>query len=491
MYGIDCPYCLAPQSFLRSECCEVCHTRVPRKYIEIARTKPPVWIVTYGFAKHGKSALLGSISCLLEQVSTIVPNAYCTYLDDATIQQVAALQRAPSSDEASHGNSVPAGVLAPLLIALHNFPKEKVTQVLAIVDLPGATVEAMASRVADNVTKPPLHAKALAKAGSVWFVVSLYDLQKDHAATGRSINHLFWSYEKTLELMNTPLKKHAVVLAYTKAGLLHTPDAINQIELPETINTYLDSDPLRYLGDRGEPRTQPIDVDQYLSDMKGCADELQRLTHNCVPGGPELIAMVKDKGVELFCTINSALGGSPDPAGVIEVPTRCRRVLDALLWTVHFSERRPPQPHAAVILPGETPRHSIVSELAAAVHSALGKHQMEAATYFMGALEEAFPPGRYAPDAILFPGRAPLVGAILEKLPPDSIAVIVIDDVLPLDIDDFAVHAWDQRLLLLGINKSALSARIQWKFQVHSPSAVDTAVTVFSQQIAQARAAKP
>ena len=140
-------------------------------------------------------------------------------LDEHTRQQIAARRQLTPGAKAQEEAPLRSDVLAPLLIALRNFPHDKDSHVLVVVDLPGAAVETMASSVAANPTTPPLYAKALAKAKPVWFVVSLYDLQKELPATGRSLSHLFWSYHETLGQLNAPTPKRSVLVSVYKSRL--------------------------------------------------------------------------------------------------------------------------------------------------------------------------------------------------------------------------------------------------------------------------------
>ena len=73
------------------------------------------------------------------------------------------------------------------------------------------------------------------------------------------------------------------------------------------------------------------------------------------------------------------------------------------------------------------------------------------------------------------------MGPILDRLPADSIVIILADEVLPLDLDDFFVTAWDSRLLLLGTDKAVMNARASWKAHVLFAEDVDSPVENFLQ----------
>ena len=166
--SIACPYCLTPQAFHTGDTCEAegCGRKVPRQYIEIARQRDPIWLVTYGPSQHGKSTLLGSITFLLENLAQIVPRAFYMCLDDFTTKRVAAMQ------SGQHRAGVPgATVLSdrpePLIIALKNFPTEQESRVVVIFDLAGEVVDVITSQVTDDSSEPPLYARAIAKAQTV------------------------------------------------------------------------------------------------------------------------------------------------------------------------------------------------------------------------------------------------------------------------------------------------------------------------------------
>ena len=68
---------------------------------------------------------------------------------------------------------------------------------------------------------------------------------------------------------------------------------------------------------------------------------------------------------------------------------------------------------------------------------------------------------------------------------------MLVDGALPLDIDDFAVTSWDERLLVLGVGAAVLGGRVRWKYQVQSVHDVELAVREFSPQMEKARARQP
>jgi len=483
---IDCPYCLTPQSFHRGDNCESCGKKVPRQYIEIARTKPPIWIVTFGPTQHGKSTLLGSTTFLMERLSAIVPRSFHTYLDDFTIKRVAEIQRGQHMGDVL-GPTVKNDSPEPLLIALKNFPSAKESQIFVIFDLAGEVVEEITNRVMDDSSEPPLYARAVAKAKTVWFIVSLYDIQRDAKSSGKSINNLFWSYQHTMAQLNVSLKNRDILVIYTKADLLLQQDNINQLEIPSDVYKYFETDPYYDLGNRGAEKPALLDHNDYLTTLERVSDQLQSFTQDEVPGGSAFVAMAEDSETNLYFTIDSAQGSASGTRGELGIQIKRYRVVDPLLWTIMLSSDEDPESAAAIVLPVHGNGQVYSMNLPIALYDALRSHNIHPSTYFMGETKAVFSTGNAPVDVIPPSGRVPLIGTILERLPKDSIAIILVDDLLPIDIDDFAETTWDDRLLLIGTDKIIMNTRIRWKYQAQTVTEVGQSIREFTRQVELSR----
>lgn len=487
MSNLECPYCLTPQTFHRGDKCEAegCGKKVPRQYIELARTKPPIWIVTYGPSQHGKSTLLGSGTFLMERLGIIVPRAFHTYLDEFTSDRIAEIQKGQHKGQGNIGATLLHDTPEPLIIVLKNFPKPKETQLFVIFDLAGEVVDKIVNRVSEDGSRAPVYARAVTKAKTVWFIVSLNDLQKDMIATGTSINRLFFTYTQAMEHLNVPIRDRDILVTYTKADELMSKGAGEEegLTMPPLIEEYLRDDPYSETGNRKADRPPALDVDDYITQLERVSEELRFFTQDEVTGGSAFVAMAEDSEVNLYFTINSAQGGPSEAGGAMGTEIRRFRVLDPILWTITLSQGSSAAAGTALILPTHGSGKSYSMGLPLALHDALRLYNVHATTYFAGEVREAFGMGM-APVEIVPPERRlALIGPILDRLPRESIVVVLSDEALPLDIDDFADTAWDERLLLFGTDIRVMNARIRWKYQVQSTREVEQITRDFLRQV--------
>ena len=480
MRRIDCPYCLTPQTFRRSDICEACNQRVPHQYIEIARAREPIWIVAYGPPKHGKSSLLSSTTFLVEHLGMLAPHAFHTYLDDRTITRIAAAQHRQRTGQGPEPVTTLVDKPEPLLIALRNFPKDNDSQVLVIFDLGGELAVSITQRLMVDRKQLPMYTRALAKAKTVWFIVSLYDIQKDMVETGKSINNLFFGYEQTMGHLGAPLDGHDILVTYTKADKLLSLDTTNLLTLPDLISDYLRDDPYYNLGNPGTTRPPLLDADKYVEEMGRISQELDKFTRYSVPEGQALVSMADGNRVNIRFTMNSALGSDNGAHNTTGTQIRRFRVLDTLLWALQLNNTVRHTASAALILPAQTQKGSSILDLATAVADILHTNNIHADTYHVGETRPAAAADNASGEKQRA-GRVPLVGPILDRLPADCIVIILADEVLPLDLDDFYVTSWDNKLLLLGTDKAVMNARASWKSHVLSSDDVDSPVESFLQ----------
>jgi len=473
-----------PQSFNRGDNCESCGKKVPRQFIDSARVKPPIYIVTYGSSQHGKSTLLGSMSFILERFGMIVQRSFHTYLDPYTTERVAAIQRGQLTGDPNLGATPMNDNPQPLLIALKNFPVPQESQVFVIFDLPGEVTDKITDRVMDDSTPAPLYARAVAKAKTVWFIVSLYDTQREMRLTGKSINNLFFSYQLVMGHFNVPLQDRNILVVYTKADLLMKEDDTNQLRIPDWIYEYLGTDKYYEVGNRGVARPALLDYNHYITELERVSAELQSFTESDVSGGSAFVAMTQDSHAQLYFTIDSAQG-----SGTTGVEIKRIRVIDPLIWSILLSKDDPNGASTtALILPTQVAQDVYAANLPNVLFDRLRARNIHPSTYFMGELRTAFTDSSIPSDINPPVGRVPLIGAILDHLSAGSVAVVLTGNTLPRDVDDFAYTSWDDRLLLIGTDKAVLNTRIRWKFVAQTPEDLEQIVREFLRQLEALRA---
>jgi len=475
---IECPYCLTPQSFSRGEQCEneACGKNVSRLYIESARLREPIFIVTFGVTQHGKSTLLGSMSFLVERIGVIAQGAFHNYLDTHTMQRLAEIQRGQQTGNPGLGATPLTDNPEPLLLMLKNFPTQSETQTLVIFDLAGEVVDRITERIADRSAPPPLYARAIAKARTIWFIVSLYDLQREMVETGRSINALFMAYQQVMMHFNAALRDRNVLTIFTKADLLRENTNDDALVIPQSVSDYLADDRYYDLGNRGASRPPVLDYDRYASDLYRVSDELQSFTEMEVTGGSAFVAMVEDSGAKLHFNIGSAQG-----SGSTGMEIKRYRALDPLIWSILLSQGPGHQSGTTLILATQDANGLYQAGLHTVLLDRLRARNRYPQSYFTGEMRPAFAEGNLPPDPALPIGRMGLIGPILDRQPSGGIAVVLVGDQLPADIDDFAYTSWDDRLVVIGTSQQVLNARVRWKYRAETPSEVEQALRDFFQ----------
>lgn len=473
---IDCPYCLTPQSFSRGEQCEACNKSVPPLYIESARLKEPIFIVTFGASQHGKSTLLGSMSFLVERLGVIARGTFHNYLDTYTRERLAKIQQGQQTGNPGLGATPLTDDPQPLLIMLRNFPAQNETQILVIFDLAGEVVDKVTGRIADRSAPAPLYARAIAKAKTIWFIVSLYDLQRESVETGRSINNLFMIYQQVMMHFNTALRDRSVLTIFTKADLLLKQDEVNQLEMPQGASTHLGSDEYFDLGNRGANRPLALDYDKYISDLYGVSDELRYFTEMEVTGGSAFVAMVEDSGAKLYFNIGSAQG-----SGSTGMQIKRYRALDPLVWSIELNRESKDLKGNTLILPTQGADTIYQSGLHTVLLERLRVRNYYPQSYFTGEIRPAFAESSLPSDPVLPNGRLGLIGPILDRQTVGGLAVVLVGDQLPADIDDFAYTSWDDHLILIGTSQQVQNARVRWKYHAENPQEIEQALRDFFQ----------
>ncbi len=410
----------------------------------------------------------------------LAPHTFHTYLDDSTITRIAAIQHR----QRTGAERIPATPLVdkpePLLIALRNFPKDKDSQVLVIYDLGGELVDTITQRLMVDRKQLPMYTKALGRAKTVWFIVSLYDIQKDMVSTGKSINNLFFGYEQTMEHLGVPLDGHNILVTYTKADKLLSLDTTNLLTLPDPITSTCARIATMTWATSGPHDRHSWTPTRMPKRWNGYPQELHDFTRDYVPEGQALVSMADGNRVGIRFTMNSALGSDSGAHNTTGTQIRRFRVLDTLMWALQLNDTVNHTASAALILPAQTKKGSSIPDLATAAADVLHTNNIHADTYHVGETR----PSSAADGASgekQRAGRVPLLGPILDRLPADSIVIVLADEVLPLDLDDFFVTAWDSRLLLLGTDKAVMNARASWKAHVLSGDDVDASMESFLQ----------
>ncbi len=432
MARVICPFCLKPHDFTASLICPDYKAETPAVYVKEYNRVPPLWLVTIGFSRHGKSCYLNALTRLLEEISRVWSGVYYRPLDQYTFQTIQQIRR--DAQSGAKPIKTPLGeVTRPMLLSVYDLPRAG-SRCLVMYDVPG--------EVYDSLTDLKDYVASIKQVTTTWFLVSLSDLEIGHE--GKNITDLFSVYLSGMERMRADLRGRNLIVVYTKGDKF--------VPREREIRSYLMDDPLRGLlsPDTGEGSTPQVNLAEYLESMRSMSDQLEEYTRQRVKGGAAFINMVKANGMNLVFSVVSALGQDPDAsAQSMELTPVPMRVIDPFLWAITLESASASSvlglaldaaPGSDAVFGSATP-----SRLAEAL-SGFG----ELTTYYLGQAKPAGLPGQEPPSVPPRTARPRLVGPILERATPGTRVLIVTTGPV-LDLADFRKSEWRDRLLLVSL----------------------------------------
>jgi hypothetical protein len=427
-----CPYCGTRQAFTGAQptCSNTtCGKTIPRKYLDNTRKRPPVWLVTVGNSRHGKTTYVDALALIMENLGKISKGTFSSYLDNDTLNKFREIRR--EAQEGILPDSTPVTRPSPMLITLPNFMGNP-NNTLVMYD--------MAGEIFDDPEKVTHYADAIRHAETIWFLISIEDVRLDR--DGRSIQELVQIYVDGMNSLGVDPKGRNIIVVYTKA------DQIGN-KLPQLVSDYLINDPYASLADMtmNDARGNQFDEYRYRQELEQVSDELAEYTFAQVPGGAALINMIEYYQMNLkFCAVSAFPGGgnSGEPSGT---KTLRLRVVDPLVWGLSLQgESLPAESEVALILDAATGYDPLYqNEVAQHFYDALRALNLNVKTYFTGRHEEMQRPDKP-------PKRTSLrtVGPILDKLGPTSYALVVTLGPI-LDLNDFQYSSWEHRLQIVSM----------------------------------------
>lgn len=427
MPRVICPFCLQPHEtgVLPRFTCPRHGEVLPGAYIEQYERVPPLWLVTVGFPGHGKTTYLAALTLTLEHISNLWPKSYCRSLDQYTMEARRGWMRAARLGEQQGATA--RSTLRPLLINVADLP-ERGNRCLVMYDVAG--------EVYDRLDDLEAHVAAIRHVSTTWFFVSLDDLDRqDH-----TLSELFTVYLAGLENLHADLEGRNLIVVYTKGDRLHAP----------AIRKYLQDDPLQALTlPDGGASLGRGGLAGYYAEMDAMSALLREHTLRHVPGGKAFINMVEGHRMRLAFSVTSALGGDPDPSTSLREDARRFRILDPFLWAVRLEGPLATR-QLSLVLDASPGAEGIYSE--ALLGELWGQLNTvgDVATYSLGARRPLAPPGQSPPLVAPAMARPRLAGPILEQLPADSRALVLTAGPV-LDLDDYLLPEWEDRLLIAGL----------------------------------------
>jgi len=456
MSRIACPYCCTIQTFPEGYVCKNCETEVPEKYIQFARNSPPVYLAVVGMTAHGKTTYLHSLTHTMDNLGKIAKGSYLDALDDETLHELRRIRGQISTRTATESTRPrPKGVYLqkPMVFSLKGFMTQD-RHPLVIYDLAG---ESFSDRA-----EIQQYAEPLKLAYTIWFVVSLYDLEKNNNEYG-TIADLFNIYVTGMERVGASLQGRNLHVIYTKGDKL-----VNRLDTE--LLEYLRDDPYTNLATTkaGDLRNKQFDQDDYTYQLEQMSGWLQEFTMDEVPGGLQFINMVEDNGMGLLFSLNTAIGRDHLPNNQM-IDYESYRVLDALIWSLREVKAIEPQKAStgtnrrvdasgkreiALILDtsGFSANAKIYQlELPGLFFSALSDYG-EVKSFYMGTLQPFTREGMEPTNTPPLQTSHPLIGPILDSLSEDS-CILVITCQSIWDLMDFHETAWHTRLGIITFDQ--------------------------------------
>ena len=431
MARVICPFCLKPH-YIRSstfECPE--HGEiVPPAYVKNYRETPPLWLVTIGFSRHGKTTYLAALTLMLENVDQVWNNVYYRHLDQYTRKTIRMWRREAIEGEMPKA-SVKEEAPRPILFSMHNIPQAG-SRCLVMYDIAGEVYDSL-DEVGEYVT-------SIKEVKTTWFLVSLPDLSKDPQR--RTIHELFTSYLSGMESLKADLDGRNVIVIYTKGDAMRFPAEY------AALKDYMRRDPLCSLTRRDANPPDEFSLEAYMTEMEEVSDQLREYTRREVSGGNAFISMAEANGINLKFCVTSALGeGADEQSNRLRVDALRYRVLDPFLWSVSLDSPGDSR-SLGLILDSSSQSRSVYDEaLLPMVWDELSNYGA-VATYHMGQTAPASQPGQQPPRAPTHTSRPRLIGPILEKASPGA-RFMVIGTGPILDLEDFYDTPWRDCILLV------------------------------------------
>lgn len=405
--------------------------RIPLDYINDYQRKPPLWLMTLGFSKHGKTTFLSTLTMMLERLGDFMPGMWYWTLDSYTYDAVEAMRREMREGRQAEKTTLETK-LRPLLFQVNDMPGIP-SRCLVLYDAAGEAFDTF-----DGIEQRAANMKQV---NTAWFLVSLPDL----VAGTRRMADLFMVYLTGLRKLQVDFRGWNLIVVYTKA---------DKHQFTGEIDEYIDSDPLLAHIESAESSGRvkfDLSLESYVKEMRGMSAALERYTAEQVDGGKAFISAVRSNNMNLVFAVTSALGEDPPENGKLLQSPRPHRVIDPLLWALQLETLRV-RPAFSLVVDAAGEATSIYEQgLVEQVWRVLSD-QGEVTTYFLGqssptASAEQAPP-RAMPEHSYPRLAGPILDAALES--PSTVVVLLTTGRIG-DLDDFSTSPVKDRTLLIKV----------------------------------------
>lgn len=450
----DCPFCLGKHDYEKSRICPNVKSgivpsqneEIPELYITQHDQVPPLWLLTVGFSRHGKTCYTAALTLMLESLYRVWPDSTWFPLDDYTRGVIRDTRRQAIEgivpDHTKH--------LRPVFINMYDIPHFD-DKCLVIYDPPGEIYEDN-KNVGNEYSLQPLK-----RVKNIWFLVSLQALEDDHEKT---INDLLNYYINGMQRLKLPLAGRNLIVVYTMADKI-----LNQLSyaFPAEIQDYIVNDPFQNITNRNQsaPDIADVSISDYIDHMTVISEMLEKYTVEKVPGGGAFVKLARRSGMGLYFSINSALGSDPVDGKMQQDATRYR-VLDPFLWALYLNKGPGKQLSIKLVIDGSSESDIAYQKLGVIDLFNDLSEAGNVTTYLLGQARHVSVENQPPPTKKPTISRTRLIGPILENAKDDSVWVVLTTGRIE-DLMDFAKPEWHSRLLLVNIGDEEFQ---EWPNQV-------------------------
>ncbi len=314
--------------------CAVCSRVIPGFYIDyyVSKEALPVFIQVFGKTAHGKTMWLNSLRLSLMRMSTLWSGFFyqsLTQLDQDTekaleTDRVRGLAPGSTQRRTRDQNEV-------FIMLLKHIPLWK-SRMLVIMDHPGEYFETF---------KIPVKEIPYLKEASITTImmISLFDLLNEGQRVNNLLNNYVQAMRNEIKIdLKKPPQRH-LVIALTKADKI--------AGLPPTLKNYLEDDDVWQMANGDKEIVAPLDdqyMEEYVERMERVSKEIARWISSDpknMPGGADMLGMIKEFKLDVRFTLMSATGRDLDPDGSSSgFNIAPRRVLDTFLWALEFQSQK-------------------------------------------------------------------------------------------------------------------------------------------------------
>lgn len=443
MPRIICPFCSNIHDFTLSNinhCPNNPNEIIPDTYIEEYNEVPPLWLVTVGFPKHGKTTFISVLTIVLEKIDKIWPTYY-NALDGYTIQEIRRMRtqiKEAKTFNPTKFDGTGKKSLRPLLLSIYDLPENK-SRCLVMYDLAG--------QVYENQDDTQNYTDILRRVNTVWFLVSLDNLKTNKEV--KTITDLFTTYENSMKAKGIGLKGRNLIVVYTKA------DKINFLENNRKytiVHQYRTSDPFEKLVQNNTDitRIKNLSFSDYKEQMQTISNHLKNYTYDCIDSGATFIRRAEKSEINLTFCITSALGHEPSSDGNLSREISPQRVLDPLLWAVILDEPKDKADTSLSLILDTSFEDKEVEGILSSISAYLADFY-ELSIYYLGQSSIISKPGQTFPNPLSTHPFPRLIGPILETIPDNTYSIIILNNPI-LDLVDFRYSIWQNHTLVVSLN---------------------------------------